>query len=426
MNLRFANRVWRHMTAGLSVAALLAGAASATALAKGPTINVVLNAPLSGGSAFIGQLHFLPGTRAGVWEVNHHGGVLGRSLNVVLADDQDDPADGVSAIGQAIATSSPAFVVGPSSDTALAVNPVINRGKIVDWCLCGTTQLDHMHWPYVFRPSPSDALLGAAMGLWAHRLGYHRAASVFMSDTGSQTLLTPSLDTFKSLGGKVVIDLKIVPDQANYRSEAEQVLAAHPDVLIGEQDPQTAATFLTDLAELNHGKLIPMVDSDAGASSDFYQTVAKALGAKMASQYVSALQVAGALNTQGYNEFLRAFHAIYAHQQLEEFNTNGYDAVVISALAMSEAKTTNPAVWVNNIDSITNGHGPMVETYAAGLAAIHAGKKPHYVGASGPIFFNQYHNASGNFWAIRYHTNGQFYEVGELTPKELAPFIRFG
>jgi ABC-type branched-subunit amino acid transport system substrate-binding protein len=407
------------LAVGASVVTALALTIGASgALAGGPPINIVLNAPLSGGSAFIGQLHFLPGARAAAWEINHHGGLLGRKVQIVLADDQDDPADGVTAI--------PVAVVGPSSDTALAVDPVINRAKIVDWCLCGTTQLDHMHWPYVFRPSPSDALLGAAMGMWARKEGFSRAASVFMSDTGSQTLVNPALKTFEALGGKVVINLKITPDQANYRSEAEQVLAAHPDVLIGEQDPQTAATFLTDLAELNHGKIIPMVESDAGASADFYQAVAKALGPKVASTQISALMVAGSLHTLAYAEFLRAFRAVYPHQQLEEFNTNGYDAVIISALAMAEARTTNPAVWVNNILSITNGNGPVVQTYAQGIAAIKAGKKPHYVGASGPIFFNQYHNASGNFWAIKFHTNGQYYEVQELTPKQLAPFIKFG
>ncbi len=51
------------------------------------------------------------------------------------------------------------------------------------------------------------------------------------------------------------------------------MLAAHPDVLIGEHDPQTAATFLTDLAELKHGHIIPLVESDAGAAADFCQAV---------------------------------------------------------------------------------------------------------------------------------------------------------
>ena len=415
----------RLLTAGVTVIALL-GLVAGGASAASSTLNVVVNAPLSGASAEIGLSHFLPGAKAAVWEINHSGGVLGHKLNIVLADDQDDPADGLAAMNQALATDNPVMVVGPSSDTATAVDPVINRAHVVDWCLCGTTQLDHMTWPYIYRPSPSDALLGAAMGDWAYKAGYRKAAFVFMSDPGSQTLVTPSMKTFESLGGKVVINLKIVPDQANYRSEAEQVLALHPQVLIGEQDPQTAATFLTDLKELNHGKLIPLVESDAGASIDFYNTVAKALGNRAASQDITAMQVAGSLNSPAYRQFLAAYHANYPKSQPQEFNTNGYDAVIIGALAMAEAHSTVPSVWRAKIPSITAGKGPLVRTFAEGIAAIKKGKDPHYVGASGPIFFNKYHNASGNFWAIRFKTNGQYVEVGELTPNDLARFLRFG
>lgn len=424
---------WTRVRTLLGPALALTGAGAlavaATGLAQAaqkPSYNIVVNAPLSGASAFIGQQHFLPGAAAGAWEVNHSGGVLGHQLKIVQADDQDDPADGVAAINQAIATDNPVAVVGPSSDTAAAVDPVINRSRVVDWCLCGTTQLDHMTWPYIYRPSPSDGMLGAAMGDWAHLAGHKRAAFVFMSDTGSQTLVSPSLKTFQSLGGKVVINLKIVPDQANYRSEVEQVLAQHPDVLVGEMDPQTAATFLTDMKQLNHGRILPLVESDAGASSDFYTTVAKAIGKKDASRYISALMVAGSLHSAGYRHFLTAFRALYPKAQPEEFNTNGYDAVIITALAMTEAHSSVPSVWRLKINSITNGKGPVVETYAAGIAAIKKGEQPRYVGASGPIFFNKYHNASGNFWVIKFSGNAVFHEVRELTPTQLAPFLKFG
>ena len=420
-------RSWRAAAVALATGgSLMVAAAGLVSAGQQPVYNIVVNAPLSGASAFIGQLHFLPGAVAGAWEVNHDGGVLGHKLNVVQADDQDDPADGVAAINQAIATDQPVAVVGPSSDTATAVVPVINRAQVVDWCLCGTTQLDHMTYPYIYRPSPGDALLGAAMGYWTHLAGYKRAAFVFMSDTGSQTLVTPSAKTFESLGGKVVINLKIVPDQSNYRSEVEQVLASHPDVLVGEMDPQTASTFLTDLKQLNHGKLLPLVESDAGASSDFYNTVAKAIGKAAASQYISALMVAGSLNSPGYKSFLQAFGATYPKAQPEEFNTNGFDAVIITALAMTEAHSSIPSIWRKDILSLTNGNGPVVGTYAAGLAAIKKGEHPHYVGASGPIFFNKYHNSSGNFWVIKFSGNAVFHEIRELTPTQLAPFIKFG
>lgn len=406
---------------------LLVTAGAVQAANSKPPINIVLNAPLSGGSAEIGQTHFLPGARAGAWDINKDGGILGRKVNVVLADDSDDPADGIAAINQAIATYSPVAVIGPSSDTALAVDPLINRDKVVDWCLCGTTVLDHMTWPYIFRPSPSDAVLGAAMGYWAHSQGYKRAAFVYMSDPGSQTLVQPSLKTYKALGGKVVVSIKLVPDQPNYRSQVAQILAAHPDVLIGEQDPPTASVFLSEIMQQNGGKMIPMVESSLGASSDFYTTVSKAIGKQAAANDITAFLALGALHSPAYNEFLTSLHAVYPGMQPQQLNTDGYDAAIISALAMSEAKNTEPSVWIHNILSITNGSGPIVHTYAQGLAAIKKGEKPHYVGASGAIFFDKYHNASGTYWSIRFNPKtGKYVELKELTAKELAPFLKFG
>lgn len=400
-------------------------AKSTTSPVKASTYNVVVNAPLSGASAFIGQLHFLPGAQLATWDINHNGGLMGHNVRVILADDQDDPADGVAAINKAIAADNPITVIGPSSDTAAAVDPVLNRSRIVDWCLCGTTQLDHMTWPYIFRPSPSDSLLGAAMGLWAHRAGFKRAAFVFMSDTGSQTLVAPSVRAFQATGGKVTINTKLVPDQANYRSEVAQVLNTHPDSIIGEMDPQTAATWLTDMKQLNHGRVLPLVESDAGASSDFFTAVSKAIGKQSAAQYTSAVQVAGSIGSTGYQEFLKAFRAVKGNAQPQEFNTNGYDAEIIAALAMTEAKSVRGSDWIKNIFSVTRrSGGPVVGTYAAGVSAIKRGQKPRYIGAGGAVFFNQYHNASGNFWAIKFSPNGNYREVSQLTPADLAPYRR--
>ena len=102
-----------------------------------------VNAPFTGPGAIIGT-HFVRGVEAAVWDINHNGGVLGHTFNVIRADDQDDAADGVAAINKLIAIDQPVPIFGPSSDTATAVVPIINRNQIVDWCLCGTTQLDHM------------------------------------------------------------------------------------------------------------------------------------------------------------------------------------------------------------------------------------------------------------------------------------------
>jgi ABC-type branched-subunit amino acid transport system substrate-binding protein len=407
-------------------AAIPAPAAQVHRPANASTVNIVVNAPFSGVAAEIGQTSFLPGAKTGAWEVNHHGGVLGRQMNVILADDQDDPADGVAAINKSLAADNPSAIIGPSSDTAAAVVPVINRSRVVDWCLCGTTQLDHMTFPYIYRPSPSDALLGSAMGLWAHKSGYTRAAFVFSSNIGSQTLVPLSIKTFQLQGGKAVLNIKVKAAQPDYRSEALQVLNSHPQVIVGELEEQTVATFMSNLKQLNHGKLIPWIESDLGASPEFHQVVSKVIGAADESKYVRGIAVEGPKTSVAYKEFRRVLKAVYPKtQQQQELVTNGYDATIITALAMTEAKSTVPAVWRSKIFSLTNGKGQIAHTYAGAVALIRHGKHPHYVGASGAITFNKYHNSAGNFWVIQYTPGGVFTQIGTMTPHELAPFLKY-
>ena len=275
--------------------------------------------------------------------------MLGNSFNVVRADDQGDAADGVAAINKLLAIDQPVAVFGPSSDTATAVVPIINRSQVVDWCLCGTTQLDRMTWKYIYRPTPGDSLQGSALAFWAHKKGFTRAAFVFNSDTGSQTLVSPVLSTFNSLGGKASINIKLLPDQSSYRSEVQQVLNSHPQVIFSEMDPPTAATFFSEELQLG-GKLLPSIQSDSAAGADFYNAIKKTVGEKLATTFITVMSVYSP-TTPGSDEFLHAYHQVYPGQAPLEFNTNGYDAMNISALAMLESKSTTPSVWISKIAS---------------------------------------------------------------------------
>jgi len=423
-------RRWRNRGAGiLSIVVVLGMLGGSVTQAAAPahraadsTLNVGVNAPFTGASAIIGT-HFVRGPEAAVWDINHNGGVLGHTFKVIRADDQDDAADGVAAINKLMAIDQPVTIFGPSSDTATAVVPLINRNQIVDWCLCGTTQLDHMTYKYIYRPSPGDALQGSALAIWAHKMGYTKAAFVFASDTGSQTLVSPALSTFNALGGKATINIRLLPDQSSYRSEVTQVLASHPQVVFSEMDPPTAATFFSEELQLGH-KLIPSIQSDSAAGLDFFTALKKVIGASLTTSFMTVMQVYSP-NYPGSAEFLHAYHQVYPNQAPLEFNTNGYDAMNISALAMLEAKSTTSSVWINKIASITSDTSlTHVTSFAQGKAAIAAGKSVYYFGATGLITFNQYHNAAGNFEATAFTSDGNFRQLGTLPAAMLQKYVR--
>ena len=57
---------------------------------------------------------------------------------------------------------------------------------------------------------------------------------------------------FTKLGGTIVYNKPVALDQSSYRTEIENLLAARPQVIFTEIDPQTGATFLSELQQL-HG-----------------------------------------------------------------------------------------------------------------------------------------------------------------------------
>ncbi|MBV8941251.1 MAG: hypothetical protein JO240_05940, partial [Solirubrobacterales bacterium] len=57
-------------------------------------------------------------------------------------------------------------------------------------------------------------------------------------------------------------------------------------------------------------------------------------------------------------------------------------------------------------------------TYGAGKAALAHGKHIQYVGAVGPVHFNQWHNA-GNAFAIERYVNGNWKVYSLITAAEI-------
>jgi hypothetical protein len=92
------------------------------------------------------------------------------------------------------------------------------------------------------------------------------------------------------------------------------------------------------------------------------------------------------------------------------------------ALAMLEAKTPDPSFYNAFIPAVV-GNAPgatEVHSYKEGMDAIAAGKKINYVGAGGPIAFDQYHNSTGAFELVGYASNGSNPQLDIVSAADIA------
>ena len=111
------------------------------------------------------------------------------------------------------------------------------------------------------------------------------------------------------------------------------------------------------------------------------------------SHYADGVEAGGFLYVSGiwqtYNKALLASGSQVpkpSQWSSDPYSMTYYDAVNIMALAMLAAKSTSPAVFNKDVMTVTNpGPGKTVVTsFAAGKAALAAGKQVQYVGAGGP------------------------------------------
>jgi ABC-type branched-subunit amino acid transport system substrate-binding protein len=361
--------------------------------------------------------------------INKAGGVLGHQTTCITVDTRGDPADAVPAAQKMLATT-PNLVGmnGPSSDEALATVPIINRAHVPMFGDTGQAAFDKNIYDYFWRLTPPDDAAGIAMAVYAYRKGYRRGAAIFGNDISSQGNVPNLLTAFKKLGGTIVLNQTLALDQSSYRSEVEALIAAKPDVIFTEADPQTDAAYLSQLQQL-HG-LIPVVGTQPTVQPPWAQAVGGAIGKDNLAKYFAGAQPYAP--SQGpawdaYNtELLASASAIPQPDQWSQdpYTETDYDAVVLMALAMLMAKTPDPVFFNRFIGDVAADKpgATEVHTFKEGMDALAAGKTIHYVGAGGPISLDKYHNSSGAFELVGYSADGSNPQLDVVSAADIAKY----
>ncbi|HUY76255.1 MAG TPA: ABC transporter substrate-binding protein [Ktedonobacterales bacterium] len=379
----------------------------------GPVTMGVLSC-FTGTLASLGQA-MLQGAQVAQKEINDAGGVLGRQLNLAHADTQCDEADAVPATRQLLASQNLVGIIGPETQEINAVAPIVTAAKIPDAFQGGSTLFDHNTNPWLWRDSPSDSQLGVAMALYAQKKGYKTAALLFYSDIAAQTFAHPITATWQKMGNSIVANVTVAPDQTDYRTQVQQVINAHPDVIFTQTDPATAAVLFQNFKELDN-LAIPFVGTDVTGTSDFLKAITFPVAhAHLTSVYGTSVSGAAA------NDFNAEFAKLFGSNQQPLPNANyGYDAVISLALAIDRANSTDGTAINKQMNQVTNPPGTQCFTYATCLALIKAGTKIDQEGASGDLNYNQYHNVFGPYGGFQVDLTGNEQQVILLSAPELA------
>lgn len=395
---------------------------SANGVSSSGPVGLVQVAAYTGDQAFEAQFSDSIDYPA-LYAVNKAGGVLGRQVSLIQVDTRSDPADALTAMDKALATNSDiAGILGPDSTSAATLVPLLNNKKLPMMISAGEAAYDQSSYSYLWRDVPPDPANGEAIALWAKRQGYTRVATVFGTDAGSQGDLPGVVAGVKAAGISLVDQENLTPDQPSYRSSVQRLLAAHPQAIITESDGPTAATFFGELAQ--QGSIMPIIGTSGTPSTSYFTPLRGAIGNANFDKYFRAVVVGNPVANPAVKAFNNAVLAVknklakpVTQWENNSFSEAGYDAVLTLALAMDAAKSTDGAVYNKYITQVTApGAGKqVVYTYAAGKAALAAGHQIQYIGASGPILFNKYHNSFGSQAVEKFPANAPAAVVGTIS-----------
>jgi neutral amino acid transport system substrate-binding protein len=414
-----------HLLLLLVVAVALAFAAPARAQTGCPVkLGGVLS--LTGSLGAVGK-PIAETARMAVEHVNAAGGVKGCPIEFILRDDQGQSTVGVDAAKHLVDVQGvPALIGAISSGVSLPIlTSVAAPGKVTMVTCCSTAPTfttlaaEGKTGGYFFRTIPTTKTMAYAAARLAAQRGHKKTAVVYVNTDFGVNMAKDFARAFQKLGGSVAASLPYQENQPSYRAEVNRALAAGPDSVYLVAFPQDGATIAREW--LSFGGTQSLLLNNALRANEFL----KAVGAKfLQNAYgVDSAQVSGP-SVDGFNQ---AYQAKFGSAPNGPGLHTVYDAVVVVALAMQASKAISGTEIRDNIRRVTAPGGTVVSTgvdgIKKGLDFLRGGQPVRYVGATGPVTFDEHGDVSGPalVWRVK---DEQFVPEQTLTIEEMQALFK--
>ncbi|WUI03442.1 branched-chain amino acid ABC transporter substrate-binding protein [Spirillospora sp. NBC_00431] len=318
--------------AGLLLVPLAAACGSGDDSGGSGAIKIGVPAPLSGDSASAGQ-DILAAAKVAADEINKAGGVDGRDVQIVEADDQCSAQQGAQAAQKLLNSGVVAVAGGYCSGAAVPAIPIYGR-RSVPFVLDASTNpsLTDTGKGKVFRTCGRDDNQGlVAARFMTGQLGAKRIALLHDNTTYAKGLADAAANSAKQAGGQVVYQDALQPGQSDYSPVLTKVASTRPDVLYFTGYFAEAGLLMKQRKQL--GLKFTLMGGDATTDS----TVLKTAGSAADGYIATTAPLAKDLPAAG--KFVTAYKAAN-NADPGPFSVYEYDAVKVVAKAIDDAGST--------------------------------------------------------------------------------------
>jgi len=332
--------------------------------------------PLTGEAAIYGTSP-KKGADLAIEEINAKGGINGKKLELIVEDSKCDPKEAVNAINKLVNVDKIKFIIGGmcSSET-LAAAPTAESSKVIMISPVSTNYKVSQAGDYIFRTVPSDALQGKKAAELAYQKGFRKAAILYVSTNDYGLGLEKVFkEEFSKLGGTVVISEGYAAGDSDFRTQLTKIKFANPDVLFIPSQMPGNDLIVKQAKELGIGCQI--IGTETMQDENFVKTVGKAADGII---FTSFAEYKGAQA----HAFSARFKAKFSEEKTI-YSDYAYDAVYALEKAMTACKDVQDSVCVKT------------ELY-----------KTDFIGATGPVGFDENGDVKGKDFAVFKIENSQF------------------
>jgi len=249
---------------------LIAGCGGKT---ESDVIKIGANLEMTGNNATFGQ-SAANGANLAIKEVNAKGGVLGKKLTLVVADNKSEAAEASNAMQKLVTKDKVVAAIAPIASSSviaaaqvnmdnkvLAISPTASNPKVTVDPATGKVR------EYLFRACFIDPFQGAVMANFAKNSLKAQTAALYIDNSSdyAKGLAQYFKETFTKAGGKIVAEEAYLAKDTDFKATLTKIKAQNPDVIFVPGYYQEVGMIIKQGREL--GITVPFLGGDGWDSA---------------------------------------------------------------------------------------------------------------------------------------------------------------
>lgn len=339
--------------------------------------------------------------------INDAGGILDGELQFERRDTAGDPEGARDVFDRHVEEDGAAVVTGFTSaevrelweriqETEVPVVSMFADGPFLDerGGDAGTRD-DLSDDGWVWRTTGSATQHAAAAAVYAGRVDATTVGVVGEESAGARNWADAFLDAVRVVDGlEVAGRVDVAAGADSYRSALDDLYGTEPDLwgLAAAPDSDTAAGVLREWQAGDYGGKVML------SNSLYDPAFADRVGGDVADAWVRA--AAQAIGGPGAEAYLSAFEEFVSDSdeydddlEQNDYSAAAYDAVVVCALAIQSAESTDHDDVQNELSNVARPPGSLVESFEEGKKRLAEGREINYQGAQSVVDFDDFGDA---------------------------------